>query len=88
MTRKRALEAPPPMLTFFEEARLEVLPDTLEAAFPLYLALLDRFHAAIMAGEYGAAQDAQDEAHDLAVRLNGGARAGHLRRERQAGPPA
>ena len=56
----------------FEQARISYLPDTLDAAIPFFRDLIDRHHAAMLAGDNVAVQELRREAHDLALRLNGG----------------
>lgn len=61
-----------------EEARVAHLPDTMEAAIPYYRALIERHHAAMMAGDAATAAKIRDEADDLAIKLNGGTNLGIL----------
>lgn len=55
-----------------EEARTSHVPATMEAAVPYYRALIEKHHAAMMAGDVQAAMAVREEAIDLAVKLNGG----------------
>ncbi len=54
------------------EQRTAHLPDGLPAAIPYFRNLIDRHHEALLAGDLDAAQRINDEAHDLALKLNGG----------------
>jgi hypothetical protein len=55
-----------------EEARTAHIPATMEAAIPFYRELIEKHHAAMMAGDVAAAMAVRKEAEDLAVKLNGG----------------
>lgn len=84
MSRNKAPPAQLGLGSLFEQAALEErtehLPSTLDEAVPVYAALLQQFHDAVMRGDDPAATAAHREAEDLAVRLNGG-RFGYLRDE-------
>lgn len=47
------------------------LPGAMEAALPFYRGLIERHHRAMLAGEAEAVMQLRDEAHCLAVKLNG-----------------
>jgi hypothetical protein len=47
------------------------LPGTMEAAIPYYRNMLERHHAAMLAGDMATAMKIRDEAHELATKLNG-----------------
>lgn len=64
------------MFDAFEEGRLSALPDTMEAAIPVYRGLIERYHAAVIAGDFTLAEKIEDEADDLAAHLNGDTRMG------------
>jgi hypothetical protein len=55
-----------------EEQRIAYLPSTVEEAIPFYRKLLERHHAAMLAGDVRAAMKVREEAHELAVKVNGG----------------
>lgn len=55
-----------------EEQRTAGLPSTMEDAVPFYRALIERYHAAMIAGDAEGTMALRDEAHDLAIKLNGG----------------
>jgi hypothetical protein len=48
------------------------LPCAMEEAIPYYRNLIDRHHAAMLAGDVPAAMKIREEAHELAVKVNGG----------------
>jgi hypothetical protein len=48
------------------------IPSTMEGAIPYYRKLIDRHHAAMLVGNVPAAMAIREEAHDLAVKVNGG----------------
>lgn len=48
------------------------LPATMDEAIPYYRDLIDRHHAAMLAGDLDAVMALRGEAHNLALRLNGG----------------
>lgn len=48
------------------------LPDSYDEAIPFYRALIDRNHAAMLAADMDETLRLHDEAHKLALRLNGG----------------
>jgi hypothetical protein len=48
------------------------LPGTMEEPIPVYRKLVERHQAAMPAGDVPAAMKLRDEAHELAVKLNGG----------------
>jgi hypothetical protein len=48
------------------------LPGTMEEAIPYYRNLIERHHAAMLAGDVPAAMKLREEAHELAVKVNGG----------------
>lgn len=54
------------------ERRTAHLPGTMEEALPFYRAMLERHHAAMMAADTKETMRLREEAHDLAVKLNGG----------------
>jgi hypothetical protein len=54
-----------------KHAALAHLPGTMDEAIPYYLALIDRHHAAMLAGELDTVTRLRREAHDLAYKLNG-----------------
>jgi len=56
----------------FEEQRTAHVPSTMEDAVPYYRRLIEREHAAMIAGDTAEAMKVREEAHDLAVKLNGG----------------
>lgn len=58
--------------TMFAEGARDYLPSDLETAVPFFRDLIERHHAAILAGHLDEAQLLNDEAHELAVKLNGG----------------
>lgn len=55
-----------------EAERTAHVPSTMEEAIPYYRGLLERHHAAMIAGDIDAALKIRNEAEDLAVKLNGG----------------
>jgi hypothetical protein len=55
-----------------EEQRTAHIPSTMEEAIPYYRKLIERHHAAMIAGDAPAAMKIREEAHDLAVKVNGG----------------
>jgi len=55
-----------------EEQRTHHLPSDMEHAIRYYRDLIDRHHAAILANNFPEARRLNDEAHDLAVKLNAG----------------
>jgi len=55
-----------------EEQRTAYLPSTMDEAIPYYRKLIERHHAAMLTGDEAAAMKIREEAHDLAVKLNGG----------------
>jgi hypothetical protein len=55
-----------------EEQRTAHLPSTMEGAIPFYRSLIERHHAAMLAGDVAAAMKIREEAHDLAYKVNGG----------------
>src|ERR1022692_2473091 len=55
-----------------EEQRTAHLPATMEEAIPFYRKLIERHHAAMLAGDVPAAMKIREEAHDLAYKVNGG----------------
>src|SRR5580704_14958704 len=48
------------------------LPGTMEEAIPYYRKLIERHHAAMLAGDEKAAMAIREEAHELAYKVNGG----------------
>jgi hypothetical protein len=48
------------------------LPATMEKAIPYYQKLIERHHAAMLAGNAAEAMKIREEAHELAVKVNGG----------------
>ncbi len=60
----------------FEQAALEErtrhLPTEMEDGIAVYRQLVERYHATVLAGDWEAAEVLIEEAHHLAVRLNGG----------------
>jgi hypothetical protein len=48
------------------------LPATMAEAVPFYRQMIERHHAAMLAGEIGEAMSIREEAHSLAAKLNGG----------------
>jgi hypothetical protein len=48
------------------------LPGTMQDALPFYRGMIDRHHAAMLAADIEEAMSIREEAHDLAVKLNGG----------------
>lgn len=48
------------------------LPDTMEMALPFYRDLIDRYDDAVMAADVHEAKRLAEEAHNLALRVNGG----------------
>jgi hypothetical protein len=56
----------------FEDQRTAHVPSTMEEAVPYYRQLIEREHAAMIAGDAAEAMKVREEAHDLAVKLNGG----------------
>jgi len=48
------------------------LPGTMEEAIPYYRKLIERHHAAMLAGDIPAAMKLREEAHELAVKVNSG----------------
>lgn len=48
------------------------LPATMDEALPFYRGLIERHHAAMLAGDLDAAMALREEAHNLALRLNDG----------------
>lgn len=67
------------------EQEMAHLPDTMEAAIPFYRGLLEKHHAAMMAGDEAGAMAIRKEAHDLAEKLNGGTSLGILGNEQAPG---
>jgi hypothetical protein len=63
------------MLDIFAQAEQEAatahLPATMAEALPYFRALIQRNHEAVLACDESAARRAHDEAHDLAIKLNG-----------------
>jgi len=55
-----------------EEQRTAHLPSTMEEAIPYYRKLIERHHAAMLAGDIPVAMKIREEAHDLAYKVNGG----------------
>jgi len=55
-----------------EEQRTAHIPSTMEEAIPYYRKLIERHHEAMLAGDIPAAMKIREEAHDLAVKVNGG----------------
>jgi hypothetical protein len=55
-----------------EEQRTAHIPSTMEEAIPYYRKLIQRHHEAMMAGDVEKTMAIRGEAHDLAVKLNGG----------------
>jgi len=53
-----------------QERELAHLPGNMEEALPFYRALIDRHHAAMLAGDSVAVQRIRDEADGLALKLN------------------
>jgi hypothetical protein len=47
------------------------LPGTIEEAVPYMLALIDRHHAAMLSGDGGHVESLREEAHHVALKLNG-----------------
>lgn len=74
----------PPMQTSlfdaFAEAEFDAktahMPSSIEEAIPYYRTIIDRYNAAILAGQPLQAAMIEQEAEDLAIRLNGGTRCG------------
>jgi hypothetical protein len=64
------------MFADFEAAAFEektaAMPAEIEAGIPYFRSLLDRFNAAALAGDLTACQAIEQEANDLADKLNGG----------------
>ena len=54
------------------EARYGHLPSTMPEGIALYRQMIDRHHERMMAGDVDGTMDIRREAHDLAIRLNGG----------------
>jgi hypothetical protein len=54
------------------EQRTAHLPNELSAAIPYFRSLIYQHHEALLAGDLDAAERINGEAHDLAVKLNGG----------------
>lgn len=54
-----------------EDAAHAHLPGTMDAALPYYRGLIERHHAAMLAGDMGEVGRLRGEAHDLAYKLNG-----------------
>ncbi len=54
------------------ERRLAHLPNAMLEPVPIYRAILDKHHAAMLAGDLEAALQLREEAHDLALLLNKG----------------
>jgi hypothetical protein len=48
------------------------LPGTMDEAIPFYRKLIERHHTAMLAGDVPAAMKLCEEAHELAVKVNGG----------------
>src|SRR5579872_6227314 len=55
-----------------EEQRTSHLPATMDEAIPFYRKLIERHHAAMLAGDVPAVMNIREEAHELAVKVNGG----------------
>jgi hypothetical protein len=55
-----------------EEQRTAHIPSTMEEAIPYYCGLIEKHHAAMLAGDVEAALKIREEAHDLAYKVNGG----------------
>jgi hypothetical protein len=55
-----------------EEQRTAYLPSTMDGAIPFYRKLIERHHEAMLAGDVEKTMAIREEAHDLAVKLNGG----------------
>jgi hypothetical protein len=55
-----------------EEQHTAHIPSTIDEAIPYYRKLIERHHAAMIAGDVSAAMKIREEAHDLAVKVNGG----------------
>jgi hypothetical protein len=55
-----------------EEERTAHLPATMEDAIPFYRNFIERHHQAMLAGDVPAAMKIREEAHELAVKVNGG----------------
>lgn len=53
-----------------QEKECAHLPGTMEEALPFYRNLIERHHAAMLAGDSVAVQRIRGEAHDLALKLN------------------
>jgi hypothetical protein len=56
----------------FEEQRTAHLPSTMEEAIPYYRGLIEKYNAAMLLRDLPAIEKIQQEAEDLAVKLNGG----------------
>jgi len=48
------------------------LPGAMEEAIPFYRNLIERHHAAMLAGDVSAAMKLREEAHEVAVKVNSG----------------
>ena len=55
-----------------EEQRTAHIPSTMDEAIPFYRKLIERHHAAMIAGDVDKTMAIREEAQDLAVKLNGG----------------
>jgi hypothetical protein len=55
-----------------EDERTAHLPATMEEAIPYYRGIIERHHAAMLAGDEPKVMEIRQEAHDLAIKLNGG----------------
>jgi hypothetical protein len=55
-----------------DEQRIAHIPSTMEDAIPYYRKLIERHHAAMLAGDVPTAMKVREEAHDLAYKVNGG----------------
>ena len=55
-----------------EEVRTAHVPSTIDTAIPYFRGLIDKHHAAMLAGDVDAVMAVRKEAEDLAVKLNGG----------------
>jgi hypothetical protein len=55
-----------------EEQRTAHLPSTMEEGVPYFRGLIERYNSALLAGDAETARTINNEAHDLAVKLNNG----------------
>jgi hypothetical protein len=80
MTRDRSPPEQISMFAEFEEAAFEaktsIMPASMEDAIPYFRDIFTRYNAAVMSGDGEACERIEQEADDLAVKLNGGTRFG------------